>query len=249
MAYQFLTHFNSPNHGPVVVPHPASLCILHWWGAPSGQSFEGTIRWLCDPASELSAHAVATPGRVACIVPWQMRAWANGTDWANDHAISVECDPNDIEGTIATVVEWLADMVRQGNLTADFQLKGHRDFFPTECPGRYYGRLGEIRSRVSANLAGIPITQGDNMTPELAARLDQIVAWLDTNFRALAAQADANRDTLAQWTVDRLKETVASIPNVDTDKIVAQLADAQLIVQLPATAQLRTAPIAQDSAQ
>ena len=80
------------------------------------------------------------------------------------------------------------------------------------------------------------------MTPELAARLDQIVAWQDANFKALAAQADANRDTLAQWTVDRLKETAASIPNVDTDKIAAQLAGAKLVVQLPANAQLQPAP-------
>ncbi|MFC2689602.1 MAG: N-acetylmuramoyl-L-alanine amidase [Propionibacterium freudenreichii] len=152
MSYEFITRYNSPNHGGAVVPNPANLCIVHWWGAPSGQTFEGTISWLCNPASQVSAHAVATAGKIACIVDYPNRSWANGNDWANNNAITVECDPNDIDGTIATLVEWLADMVRQNNLTADFQLKGHRDFYATECPGAYYPRLGEIRGRVAEAL-------------------------------------------------------------------------------------------------
>ena len=155
MAYEFLTQYNSPNHEGAVVPNPASLCVLHWWDDPAKKpAFEGTISRLCNPAAQVSAHSVITAGKVACIVDYPNRSWANGNDWANDNSITIECDPNNIDAVIPTIVEYLADMVRQNNLTADFQLKGHKDFYNTACPGDYYPRLAEIRQRVADNLGG-----------------------------------------------------------------------------------------------
>jgi len=174
MSYTFHTQYNSPNHGAAIVPVPARLVVLHWWGNPTGQNPHGIIDWLCNPASQVSAHAVAWPGNIACLVDYPNRSWANGHDWANNNSITIECDPNHIDDTITTVVEYLADMVRQGNLTRDFQLAGHRDYHATACPGDYYPRLAEIRQRVTSALNG---TSTPAARPQAPSRRINLPAW------------------------------------------------------------------------
>ena len=156
MAYTFHTQYDSPNHGGFgrQITLPAKRAVLHWWGNPSGQNPQGIIAWLCNPVSEVSAHAVVWKGNVACLVNYDEPSWANGNTAANTSAITLECDPNDIDGTIPTVVEYLADLVRQDVLAADFDLTGHKDWSNTACPGTYYPRLAEIRQAVARNLAG-----------------------------------------------------------------------------------------------
>ena len=60
MAYTFHTQYDSPNHGGFgrQITLPAKRAVLHWWGNPSGQNPQGIIAWLCNPVSEVSAHAV-----------------------------------------------------------------------------------------------------------------------------------------------------------------------------------------------
>ena len=156
MAYTFHTQYDSPNHGGFgrQITLPAKRAVLHWWGNPSGQNPQGIIAWLCNAASQVSAHAVVWKGNVACLVNYDEPSWANGNTAANTSAITLECDPNDIDGTIPTVVEYLADLVRQDVLAADFDLTGHKDWSNTACPGTYYPRLAEIRQAVARNLAG-----------------------------------------------------------------------------------------------
>ena len=156
MAYTFHTQYDSPNHGGFgrQITLPAKRAVLHWWGNPSGQNPQGIIAWLCNAASQVSAHAVVWKGNVACLVNYDEPSWANGNAAANTSAITLECDPNDIDGTIPTVVEYLADLVRQDVLAADFDLTGHKDWSNTACPGTYYPRLAEIRQAVARNLAG-----------------------------------------------------------------------------------------------
>ena len=156
MAYTFHTQYDSPNHGGFgrQITLPAKRAVLHWWGNPSGQNPQGIIAWLCNAASQVSAHAVVWKGNVACLVNYDEPSWANGNTAANTSAITLECDPNDIDGTTPTIVAYLADLVRQGNLVEDFELTGHRDWYATECPGTYYPRLTEIRQAVRDNLAG-----------------------------------------------------------------------------------------------
>ena len=125
MDYIFHTDRDSPNYNPGVVKLPAKRCVLHWWGTPSGQDPWGVVAWLCNPAAQVSAHAVVWPGNVVCLVPYDGRSWANGNDEANNTAITLECDPNDIPGTIPTIVAYLADLVRQDVLHPDFVLSGH----------------------------------------------------------------------------------------------------------------------------
>lgn len=159
-AYDFDTGSDSPNYGGfgTTIQLPAKRAVLHWWGNPSGQNPRGIINWLCNPASQVSAHSVVWPGNVACIVAYNQPSWANGNTLANTTAVTLECDPNDIPGTISTLIEYLPDLVRQGVLAADFELTGHLDWYNTACPGGYYGRLAEIRQAVRDNLAGAPST-------------------------------------------------------------------------------------------
>ena len=122
----------------------------------------------------MSAHAVVWQGNVACLVNYDEPSWANGNATANTTAITLECDPNDIDGTIPTIVDYLADLVRQRNLVEDFELTGHRDWYNTACPGDYYPRLAEIRQAVRDDLAGItttPSEEEDIMSTESTALL------------------------------------------------------------------------------
>lgn len=197
MSYDYHTGADSPNKGPGRITLPCGNVIIHWWGNPSGQDPWGVVNWLCNPASQVSAHAVVWPHNVACIVNYDVTAWANGNSWANGNAISVECDPNHVNQTIDTLVEYLAWMVEAGNLTRDFAITGHRDWYSTECPGAYYNRLGEIRQRVTDKLNGV-----DDMpsADEIAnAILDAPIkregehGWDETTLRAIIAWYDNNR--------------------------------------------------------
>lgn len=179
VSYNFIAQYDSPNHGGfgTQIALPARRAVLHWWGSPSGQNPQGIIDWLCNPASQVSAHAVVWQGNVACLVNYDEPSWANGDATANTTAITLECDPNDIDGTIPTIVDYLADLVRQGNLAEDFELTGHRDWYNTACPGDYYPRLAEIRQAVRDDLAGItttPSEEEDIMSTESTALLGTI---------------------------------------------------------------------------
>ena len=179
--YAFHTAHDSPNYNPGVVKLPAQRCVLHWWGAPSGQDPWGIVSWLCNPAAQVSAHAVIWPSNVACLVPYDGRSWANGNDEANNTAITLECDPNRVDATIPTIVAYLADLVRQGVLHPQFTLTGHRDWYKTECPGAYYSRLDEIRAAVRATLGPVPAvatpTPTQTLTPE-APMTDALLAQI-----------------------------------------------------------------------
>jgi hypothetical protein len=179
VSYNFIAQYDSPNHGGfgTQIALPARRAVLHWWGSPSGQNPQGIIDWLCNPASQVSAHAVVWQGNVACLVNYDEPSWANGNATANTTAITLECDPNDIDGTIPTIVDYLADLVRQRNLVEDFELTGHRDWYNTACPGDYYSRLAEIRQAVRDDLAGItttPSEEEDIMSTESTALLGTI---------------------------------------------------------------------------
>ena len=180
VSYNFITQYDSPNHGGfgTQIALPARRAVLHWWGSPSGQNPQGIIDWLCNPASQVSAHAVVWQGNVACLVNYDEPSWANGNATANTTAITLECDPNDIDGTIPTIVDYLADLVRQRNLVEDFELTGHRDWYNTACPGDYYPRLAEIRQAVRDDLAGITTTpsQEDDMSDPQVVELLRVIA-------------------------------------------------------------------------
>lgn len=65
---------SSPNHSPRT--SPVRAVVVHYTGAGS---FEGSVRWLCDPASKASAHfAISRDGEIVQLVPLDRRAWHAG---------------------------------------------------------------------------------------------------------------------------------------------------------------------------
>lgn len=167
-VYDFDPEYDSPNYGGfgTRITLPAKRAVLHWWGNPSGQNPYGIINWLCNPASQVSAHSVIWPNNVACIVAYSQPSWANGNTLANTTAITIECDPNNIDATTLTVIEYLADLVRQNVLDPDFELTGHRTWYNTTCPGDYCSRLAGIRQAVRDNLAGAATTDTTTTTTD-----------------------------------------------------------------------------------
>lgn len=149
MAYA-LTQSPTPNGGGFgqSVPSPCRLVVIHWWGNPVGQDPAGIVSWLRNPISQVSAHAVVSPGRVTQLLPWTTPSWANGNTWANANSITLECDPTHVADTLPTIEDLLRDLVAQGVLAPDFELKGHKDFYATACPGAYYPLLSVIRAAV-----------------------------------------------------------------------------------------------------
>ena len=86
----------SPNHGERRGRWAQSgpdLLLLHYTGMPAGRGLsmaERAIRWLTNPASEVSAHyVVAEDGRVTQLVPEARRAWHAGrSSWAGESDVN-----------------------------------------------------------------------------------------------------------------------------------------------------------------
>ena len=131
----------SPNANTDRKGHSIKHVTVHWWGEPSGQSFDGIVNWLCDPKAQVSAHYVISPTRVARIVDESHRSWANGNSVANSESITIECDPNDVEGTLPVLAALIADIrSRHG----DLPIYPHQHWTPTECPGEYLPHLDAV---------------------------------------------------------------------------------------------------------
>lgn len=122
---------------------PIKHITIHWWGTPVGQKFEGIRDYLVQDRGDsgTSAHYICEAGRIARIVPEEWTAWANGNRAANRQGISIECNPNDVEGTIPTLAALIRDIrSRHG----DIPVFPHRHWTATECPGDYAAHLDQI---------------------------------------------------------------------------------------------------------
>ena len=107
---------------------------VHWWGEPSGQAFDGIVAHLCDKAAEVSAHYVISAGRVAQLVDEKDSSWANGKRVANFESITIECDPNDVLGTLPVLAALLGDIFSRHG---DIPVYPHSHWVSTLCCGDY----------------------------------------------------------------------------------------------------------------
>lgn len=114
---------------------------VHWWGAPSGQTLEGTRDYLIDNSRQVSAHYVLSGPRAVQILPEERGSWGNGNRRANLEGIVIECDPNRVEETIPTLVALLADIFRR---RGDLDVYPHDHWTATECPGEYRQHLPAV---------------------------------------------------------------------------------------------------------
>lgn len=114
---------------------------IHWWGKPSGQSFDGIVNHLCNKAEEVSAHYVISATRVAQIVDEADSSWANGNRVSNFESVTVECDPNDVLGTLPVLVALLADIFKRHGVLPVYS---HDHWTDTECCGDYKPHLPAV---------------------------------------------------------------------------------------------------------
>lgn len=150
MSYEYVTKYDSPNFGyPTGTRgqnHPEEI-IIHHWGS-DGQSFNGVVSWLCNPAAGVSAHYVAEGGRVACLVNHADAAWHAGSKYHNTHSIGIECRPEMTSADLQTVAELIANIWKAEG--KKLKIIGHKDVASTSCPGRYYAKLGILKQMAEA---------------------------------------------------------------------------------------------------
>ena len=148
MSYQLINDRRSPNHGydpegrhgdniPVEI-------IIHHFGSDES-TFEGTANWLCNPASGVSAHDVATAGLVEHILDYDDSAYHSGRKYNNMRSIAIECNPRCSNEDFETVAELISNIWRQ--VGKKLPLRGHKNIVSTQCPGRWYPRLKELYNR------------------------------------------------------------------------------------------------------
>src|SRR5690625_550932 len=113
----------------------------HWWGVPSGQAFDGIVAHLCNKAAEVSAHYVISAGRGAQLVDEADSSWANGNRVANFESIPIECDPNDVRGTLPVLAALVKDIRSRWG---DLPIYPHSKWTSTQCPGDYLPHLGAV---------------------------------------------------------------------------------------------------------
>lgn len=149
---QHVTKYNSPNFG---YPdgrggtNTPEYIIIHHWGSDES-TFDGSAGWLCNPASQVSAHLVAEAGRWADLVELSNAAWHAGNRWYNEHSIGIECNPRCSQEDMQTVAILVAELWR---VYGKLPLIGHKDVVSTGCPGRWYAQLGELTEMAEAAYA------------------------------------------------------------------------------------------------
>lgn len=141
---------SSPNFGyPDGKPGQNEIqeIVIHHWG-PDASTFTGTEGWLCNPASEVSAHYVVSGTTVHRLMPLENAAWHSGVRWHNMHSVGIECDPRCSRQDMETVAALIAEIWQENGGTTP--IIGHCDVAATECPGRWYERIDELTEMAQA---------------------------------------------------------------------------------------------------
>ena len=140
--YREITNFNSYNYteGSDCIrtfgyKRDLRFIVIHHWGDPRGNpSFDGTVSWLCNKSSGVSAHAVVEAGRVAFLVNLDKAAWASGSAQGNAQGIQIEANPRMSPEDLETLCELVADYREHWG---DLLITSHNYWVPTQCPGKY----------------------------------------------------------------------------------------------------------------
>lgn len=153
MEYKYITEYDSPNFGYPDGKRgqnkPEKIVIHHWGNDES--TFMGTLNWLCNPESQVSAHFVVEAGRSACLVNWNDAAWHAGDKDVNMSSIGIECHPR---CSYADMVEVAKVIAMLWSAYGKLPLIGHKDVVSTACPGRWYGKLDELKEMAEVIYSG-----------------------------------------------------------------------------------------------
>lgn len=234
----------SPNHGPRAGGRPVDILLLHYTGMVSE---EGALDWLCNPASQVSAHYfVHEDGRVVQLVGEGERAWHAGKSvWAgetdiNSRSIGIEiANPGHEFGyrgfppaQVAGVIDLCRDILARRPIPPE-RVLAHSDVAPLrkEDPGELFP-WGELHA------AGIghwvmpePVVAGPMLT---AGNSGPAVAGLKKRFRdygyGLGAESVFDDETAAVVRAFQrhfrpaLVDGIADVSTVATlDRLIAAL--------------------------
>lgn len=137
MAYKYITNRNSPNYTVNRAGRKISEIDIHWWGDPAtNPSTGGVVNWLCNPASQVSAHYVVSGTNRECyhLVNDKDTAWHAGNLEANYRSIGLELDPRCRPEDYDVAAEVIADLWK---VYGKLPLVPHRNYVATACPGNY----------------------------------------------------------------------------------------------------------------
>ena len=140
--------------------------VIHWWDDPKKKpTFAGTVKWLCNPKTEVSAHYVVEARKVYQLVKETDIAWQSSGE--NHESIGIECNPLQRAGDYKTIAELVANIWKRRGIMPIYP---HKKLGNTACPGNY--NIGKIHSMalqvlVPPKLAPkpLPITPSPSPTP------------------------------------------------------------------------------------
>ena len=241
MAYNEITNRNSPNFwagGNTI----KGITIHHWGDPRNNPTAEGVVNWLCNPASQVSAHFVitGTGRRVWQLVADKDRAWhaMNG----NHSTLGLELDPRCRDEDYDVAAEVIADLWRYyGKLP----LYPHKYWVNTACPGNY--DLARLQREAEAKLnppkpapapapVNKPVPSATKLPKalEFTAKLEPTSVWdLTTNpsYKAVTtlkkgskftafAQINFNNSTYYVTEYSFSKELKAGVNAVDLEAVI-----------------------------
>ena len=163
MTFSPLTAYTVDHHGkynPRYGQSVVRIIVHHWAGTTGGDSR------LMNPDQEVSANYILYgDGTLVGQVPEEYRAWTSGSWEADSPSITVEIQNSGVGGdwpvsdaAINKLTELIADLGRRygwGSISWGAQVRGHREFYATACPGPYlWDRLSQIAANANAMLGG-----------------------------------------------------------------------------------------------
>ena len=210
--YNEITNRSSPNYW--AGGNTKKGITIHWWGDPAqNPTAEGIVNWLCNPASQVSAHFVitGTGRRVWQLVNDDDRAWHALS--GNASTIGMELDPRCRPEDYDVAAEVIADLWRAyGKLP----LYPHKHFVNTACPGNY--DLGRLQALAESKLNGTAPPQGGGNVSTIPDQDNYFWRFGQKTMERLRGRQqtrDEFRKTLVGLTPMRAIEVISDDPEAD----------------------------------
>lgn len=184
MKYEDITHYDATSFTEANrTIDDIDTIVIHHWG-DDNQRFEKVCEFFAGGPGT-SAHFVAEAGRCAQLVEIKDIAWHAGNWAANQRSIGIECRPEMSNEDFETVAQVIADL--ETYYGKSFYVHGHKDFFNTACPGRWYDQLDRLIDRINAIKEGKVESGVENVPAPLPAvdveRIRAEFAELDKQLR------------------------------------------------------------------
>ena len=163
MGFSPLTNGTAPHHNKFNSRNGrgiSRIIVHHWAGTAGGDSR------LTNPSADVSANYILySNGTLIGQVPEEYRAWTSGSWEVDSPSITIEVQNSGVGGdwpvsdaAINKLTQLIADLGRRygwGSISFGAQVRGHREFVATACPGPYlWARLPQIAANANAQMGG-----------------------------------------------------------------------------------------------